>query len=105
MCCLLHKASVSCLLPCHALLCQHDCVQSHRQLVLCVLPVVIRMLSVTGRDAWSHAYQPGEIRNITTEEAKDYLVNRGIDAQDAEQLVKVPQHCQAISANFSFPVK
>ncbi|DBB09593.1 hypothetical protein WJX82_008458 [Trebouxia sp. C0006] len=41
------------------------------------------------RDAWSHAYQPGEIRNITTEEAKDYLVNRGIDAQDAEQLVQV----------------
>ncbi len=60
---------------------------------LCVLPVVMWVLSVTGRDAWSHAYQPGEIRNITTEEAKDYLVNRGIDAQDAEQLVQVPHHC------------
>ncbi|DBA82847.1 TPA: hypothetical protein ACH3X1_007069 [Trebouxia sp. C0004] len=41
------------------------------------------------RDAWSHAYQPGEIRNITNEEAKDYLVNRGIEAEDAEELVKV----------------
>jgi hypothetical protein len=73
--------------------------------VLCVLPVMIWVLSVTGRDAWSHAYQPGEIRNITEEEAKDYLVNRGIDTEDAEQLVKVPHHCQAISANCSFPVE
>ena len=60
---------------------------------------------MTGRDAWSHAYQPGEIRNINADEAKDYLVNRGIDAQDAEQLVKVPHHCQAISVICAFLVE
>ena len=42
-----------------------------------------------GRDAWSHAYQPGEIKNITPEQAVDYLVSRSIAKADAQELVKV----------------
>ena len=49
-------------------------------------PECVRM---AGRDAWSHAYQPGEIKNITQEQAIDYLVSRSIAKADAQELVKV----------------
>lgn len=44
---------------------------------------------MAGRDAWSHAYQPGEIKNITQEQAMDYLVSRSVAKADAQELVKV----------------
>ena len=47
------------------------------------------MYMVAGRDAWSHAYQPGEIKNITPKQATDYLVSRSIAKTDAQELVKV----------------
>lgn len=47
------------------------------------------MCMMAGRDAWSHAYQPGEIKNITEEQAVDYLVSRSIGKADAQELVKV----------------
>lgn len=47
------------------------------------------MYMVAGRDAWSHAYQPGEIKNITQKQAIDYLVSRSIAKADAQELVKV----------------
>ena len=57
--------------------------------------LVMNLLCVAGRDAWSHAYQPGEIKNITQEEAVAYMVNRGVNPTDAEQLVKVPHPLHA----------
>lgn len=48
---------------------------------------------MAGRDAWSHAYQPGEIKNITQEQAVDYLVGRSISKADAQELVKVHFLC------------
>lgn len=64
------------------------------------------MYMVAGRDAWSHAYQPGEIKNITQQQALDYLVSRSIAKTDAQELVKVCMSfvllciawCHAISA-------
>lgn len=41
------------------------------------------------RDAWSHAYQPGEIKNLFEPEAVDYLVQRGVDEKDAHELFQV----------------
>lgn len=43
----------------------------------------------SGRDAWSHAYQPGEIKNLLEPEAVEYLVQRGIDKRDAQELFQV----------------
>ena len=43
---------------------------------------------MAGRDAWSHAYQSGEIKNITQEQAIEYLVSRHIAKADAQELVK-----------------
>lgn len=51
------------------------------------------MYMVAGRDAWSHAYQPGEIKNITQKQAIDYLVSRSIAKPDAQELVKVCMPC------------
>ena len=54
-----------------------------------VMPAQSLHVYAAGRDAWSHAYQPGEIKNITQEQAIDYLVSRSISQADAQELVKV----------------
>lgn len=51
------------------------------------------MCLMAGRDAWSHAYQPGEIKNITQEQAIEYLVSRHIAKADAQELVKARIDC------------
>lgn len=56
--------------------------------------------AMAGRDAWSHAYQPGEIKNITQEQAIDYLVGRSIAKADAQELVKVSFLCSFVHCNY-----
>lgn len=55
--------------------------------LVCSEPQALHILH--SRDAWSHAYQPGEIKNITQEQAIEYLVSRHIAKADARELVQV----------------
>lgn len=71
---------------------QDYCKDWAEQMIVSVVLVCSESLAphiMHSRDAWSHAYQPGEIKNISQEQAAEYLEKRGIDPKDAEQLVKV----------------
>lgn len=71
---------------------QDYCKDWAEQMIVSVVLVCSEPLAphiMHSRDAWSHAYQPGEIKTITQEQAIDYLMSRGIDKADADELVKV----------------